>query len=93
MKQTILHLTVSGRVQGVGFRYYVQTAASALGITGYVRNLYNGDVEIYGEGEENKLIVFLQQIQQGPSLSRITNIHEDWATADEPKYKSFVITH
>lgn len=50
MKRLIF--TVSGRVQGVGFRYYVQRLAHAIGLTGFVRNLENGDVYIEAQGAE-----------------------------------------
>ncbi|MBW9212254.1 MULTISPECIES: acylphosphatase [Terrabacteria group] len=56
---------VSGRVQGVGFRYFCQSNALRLGLTGLVRNLDNGNVEFYVQGDETRLMVFLDQIQQG----------------------------
>lgn len=55
MKQGI-HLIVKGEVQGVNFRYYTQRKARSLGITGSVRNLPDGDLEIFAEGEEMQLM-------------------------------------
>ena len=52
-------MIVSGRVQGVGFRYYVEDIALGMNISGWVRNLSDGTVEIDAEGEEDKLKKFL----------------------------------
>ncbi|HOJ96425.1 MAG TPA: acylphosphatase [Methanospirillum sp.] len=61
-------MIVSGTVQGVGFRYYVQDIAKEMGITGWVRNLPDGTVEIDAEGKPDILDVFIRKIssaQQG----------------------------
>ena len=52
----------SGRVQGVGFRYTMSRYASHLGLTGWVKNLYNGNVEAYVQGEESKIIELLRYL-------------------------------
>ena len=57
------HIIFYGRVQGVGFRYYAVQKANQLGLTGWVKNLYDGSVEMEVEGEEpliDQLIIFLQ---------------------------------
>lgn len=59
MSHKRLHVFYSGYVQGVGFRYTVRNTASGLGLTGWVRNLSNGRVELVCEGEEKKLKIFL----------------------------------
>ena len=59
------HIVVSGRVQGIGFRYNVQKWAQSLGLKGWVRNLVDGSVEILAEGEENSLRQFIEKIKQG----------------------------
>ena len=56
------HYVFSGRVQGVGFRYTMQRYASHLGLTGWVKNLYNGNVEAYVQGEESKIIELLRYL-------------------------------
>lgn len=61
----------SGRVQGVGFRYFCYTAASTLGLTGSVRNLSNGCVEVLVQGEEDKLTSLLQVLLRGNGYLRI----------------------
>lgn len=92
MQLKSLHLTVSGRVHGVGFRFFTQDIARSMGITGYVKNTFNGDVEIIAEGEEFILYKFLDKIKQGPSLSRVINVDADWNIIKEKKYNNFSIT-
>ena len=69
-----LHIIVSGWVQGVGFRYFTQSRAVALGIKGYVRNLRNGQVEIVAEGQESDLKSFIGYLRQGPPSARVTGL-------------------
>ena len=62
------HIIFYGRVQGVGFRYYAVQKANQLGLTGWVKNLYDGSVEMEVEGEEpliDELIIFLQNRTSG----------------------------
>ena len=59
------HMIVSGEVQGVGFRYRANYAAKALGLTGYVRNLYDGRVEMEVQGERDLISRFLGEIDAG----------------------------
>lgn len=54
-----------GRVQGVGFRYYAQYAADAAGVTGWVRNEYDGTVTMEAQGSEAQLLLVLQSLQKG----------------------------
>ena len=67
---------VSGRVQGVGFRYFSQSAAQALGLVGYVRNLSDGRVEVYAIGTSVQLIELARYLKQGPSLARVSHLSE-----------------
>lgn len=69
-----IHVIVSGRVQGVGFRYFTASLASRYGITGWVRNLYNGDVEMEAEGISTKLSLFLQEVKEGNRFVRVRNM-------------------
>jgi acylphosphatase len=62
---------VSGRVQGVGFRFFVSEAADREGLHGWVRNLPDGAVEASAEGEREALERFEQRLRQGPRLSRV----------------------
>lgn len=68
-------LIVNGRVQGVGFRYGTNQIANRLEITGSVRNLPDGTVEIIAEGAADILDSFIELIKQGPtSFARVTNV-------------------
>ncbi len=68
------HIIVEGRVQGVGFRYFCITHAKNRNLTGSVKNLLNGMVEIYVQGEEEKIDDFLAAIQKGNFLINVTNM-------------------
>lgn len=70
MKKT-KHVTLEGRVQGVGMRWTIDRIANKFEVTGYVRNLYNGFVEIVVQGEEQEVETFLDYIKQN-SPGRIT---------------------
>jgi acylphosphatase len=64
-------ITVDGRVQGVGYRYFVRARAKELQITGFVRNGYNGTVVIEAEGEKKDLDTLLDYLRIGPPLARV----------------------
>ncbi len=66
--------TVSGRVQGVGFRYFVMSHARAELVRGYVRNLADGRVEFHLQGENDAVMRVLAQIRRGPDFSRIEEV-------------------
>ena len=72
----IIHnnIRISGKVQGVGFRYACLTAARRYGIKGYVKNLSDGDVYIEAEGQENGLTLFLKWCNEGPAHARVTSV-------------------
>jgi acylphosphatase len=65
---------VSGRVQGVGFRYFVQEAAMVEGLSGWVRNLPSGTVEVLAEGDAEALERFARKLARGPSMARVDNV-------------------
>ena len=68
------NITVIGRVQGVGFRFACRNMANSLGIKGFVKNLYNGDVYIEAEGTEVQLRHFIDWCSKGPSYANISEI-------------------
>jgi acylphosphatase len=74
MTTNSIHGTVSGRVQGVGFRFYVSKAATSLGINGWVRNTSNGEVEFEAEGDLPSLEGFLAAIRRGSPWSVVTEL-------------------
>ena len=73
MKKAYLY-RVKGRVQGVGFRYFVYKKAIELNIKGYVKNLPNGDLESWGEGEEENLKEFEKALEKGPTLAYVKEV-------------------
>jgi acylphosphatase len=64
----------SGRVQGVGFRYYAQDIAQSLMLTGWVSNCSNHDVECEVQGNENDVDVFCERMKDGPPLARVRSL-------------------
>jgi acylphosphatase len=84
---------VSGRVQGVGYRYFTQDAANRLLMAGFVRNLPDGRVEVLAVGGPQQHAQFRALLEQGPMLSSVSQVQEEPA-AVEPEYGSgFVIGH
>lgn len=73
MNQAI-HCFITGRVQGVSFRYYTQKQAQQLGLTGWVRNLPDGRVETLACGDADALTSFQRWLQQGPSMAQVTEV-------------------
>jgi acylphosphatase len=76
-----LEIRVSGRVQGVGFRYFAHEVARRLGLVGYVMNLRDGGVRAYAEGPRPALEAFLRQMEQGPGGSSVRNMQSHWGPA------------
>ena len=74
MKMLCLRCQVSGRVQGVGFRYATIDKALALGVTGYVRNLPDRRVEVVACGEEHAVTALRNWLWQGPSPAHVSDV-------------------
>ena len=72
---TAIHLRIEGKVQGVGFRWFVCERAEELGVSGWVKNTSSGDVEVAASGDPDKLAVFETAIERGPLGARVTAIH------------------
>jgi acylphosphatase len=68
------HMIIKGHVQGVGFRGFTQSAASDIGVTGWVRNDNNGTVEIEAQADPDRLERFLRIMRQGSSWSHIQEV-------------------
>ncbi len=68
---------ISGRVQGVGFRYYAEEVAAREGVTGWVRNLPDGRVEAYVEGEAEAVTRVERALRQGPRSARVEAVKVD----------------
>ncbi len=70
---------VRGRVQGVGFRYFVEDCARRLGLRGYVKNRFDGTVEVYAIGDSKQLAALEKQLWSGPRFGRVENVEESEA--------------
>jgi acylphosphatase len=73
-----LHATVGGRVQGVSFRYFVVEQAEGLDLTGWVRNRWDGSVEVMAEGRHIQLEILMQALREGPPMARVANVEHEW---------------
>jgi acylphosphatase len=73
-----LHATVSGHVQMVGYRAYVQSRAEHHGLTGYARNLITGAVDVVAEGDRQDLEAFLADLSRGPRGARVDHVMPTW---------------
>ena len=87
------HIIVSGRVQGVGFRYFTKKMADELSIYGWVKNMGDGTVEITAEGAEQLLEDFLKFIKRGPSFSRVKDTRVSKIRLSDYKYSDFKISY
>jgi len=84
------HIIVHGRVQGVGFRYFVQNVGRRLGLVGNVSNAPDSTVDIVVEGEARSIADFIKQVEKGPSLARVQRI-DVMDIKVQSKYGSFLI--
>jgi len=76
-----LHAMVMGRVQGVSFRYFVLEQAADLDLQGWVRNRWDGSVEVTAEGPHQKLEKLLEILRQGPPMARVEDVDFAWLEA------------
>lgn len=76
-----LHLFISGTVQGVNFRYFTKEQADTFSLTGWVKNLPDGRVEILAEGTKDKLEQFRTWCQKGPPSAQVEIVKEKWSDA------------
>ena len=67
---------VSGRVQGVGFRFFVEQQAGTLGICGYVKNLFDGRVEVYAIGNAEQMAALRTALNRGPRMAQVHRVDE-----------------
>ena len=71
-----MHLLISGRVQGVGFRWFVRVAARQLDLSGWVRNREDGAVEVAAAGPEDKLDELRRRVSRGPAAAEVSEVKE-----------------
>ncbi len=86
--QTAARVRITGRVQGVGFRYFVYKHATRNGITGWVRNRNDGSVEAKFEGPESQVEAIISLCSRGPLGSNVKNVEVE-RYAPEGKYSEF----
>jgi acylphosphatase len=84
-----LHARITGRVQGVGFRYFVIGVAGELGLTGWVRNRQDGSVEVLAEGDEELLHRLIQALRRGSRSSYVSEVTDEWLEASG-EFRGFV---
>jgi acylphosphatase len=75
-----VHIIAEGLVQGVGYRWYAARRAEALGLRGFVRNLYDGTVEIEAVGDRSVLEELIGHLRVGPRSARVTNLKVEWGS-------------
>ena len=81
---------ISGRVQGVGYRYYARQAAQALGVRGWIRNLPDGSCEVQVAGSGEQLQRFQDELRRGPRGARVDDVAEE-RLVQVPDWQSFQI--
>ena len=81
----VLHFLIQGRVQGVGFRWFVHREASELELHGWVRNTEEGDVEVVASGSAEDLAELRASLRQGPRGSRVDRLIEHYLDDSEAK--------
>jgi acylphosphatase len=79
---------IQGRVQGVGFRYFVLQRAQELALHGFVRNLPSGEVEIEAEGSARSLAELVEAVRRGPTAARVSGVTETWSESP-PRHRRF----
>jgi acylphosphatase len=85
-----IHVVVKGFVQGVGFRYFVYHRAIRLGLTGYVRNTFTGEVEIEIQGDRSLIEECIIDVKVGPRIAQVKDMTFEWLPI-EKSYTRFEI--
>lgn len=89
---TELYATITGKVQGVRYRDYVQVSAGKLGLTGFVRNNRDGSVAVVAHGMPDDLKLFVEYLHEGSLQSKVEGVSVEWRTATV-RYDDFSIIH
>ncbi len=87
-----LHCIVTGKVQGVRYRSYLEDSATKLGVTGYVRNLSDGSVEVCAQGSLEVLKDFMEYIHEGSLQANVEGVDAQWRTV-RTTYYEFSVLH
>ena len=92
MEEKRYKLTISGKVQGVGYRQFTRQHAIRLTLTGWVRNEHNGDVQAEAQGTSSQLEELFTVCQQGPPWSRVDAVRMEEIEVQENE-SGFIITY
>lgn len=87
-----IHCVVSGKVQGVAYRAYVQESATSLEIVGYVKNLPDGTVVVVGQAMPDTLKEFVEYLYEGSLTAKVESVAIDWRTASKT-FSEFSLLH
>ena len=87
-----IHVFVSGRVQGVFFRYFTKENAQRLALSGWVRNTKDGKVELVAEGESDDLEKLIDKLKEGPQMAMVKDLDVKW---EDPtgEFDNFVVRY
>jgi len=88
-----MHVRVKGMVQGVGFRWFVRERARRLGLSGWVRNLPDGSVEVAAAGDPQQLDLLRDELLRGPNGATVDDLEEVQAPLPQPLSNPFGIIH
>ena len=86
------HILISGRVQGVGYRYFARLRVELHNVTGYVRNLPDGSVEVVAEGSRVALEQFIRDSVRGPNSGNVSDCQVNWRPVSR-QYRDFTINY
>ncbi len=84
MTDAAVRLLISGIVQGVGYRFFAIRKADVYGLKGFAKNLIDGSVEVFAEGEKGMIEEFIKDLKRGPVSAHVTDIRIEWMP---PTYK------
>tara|TARA_B100001750_G_C15306996_1_gene495227 strand:- start:457 stop:738 length:282 start_codon:yes stop_codon:yes gene_type:complete len=90
--ESSIKLIVSGKVQGVSFRWFTVQAARDLRLNGYAKNLADGSVEVRAEGPALALKSLIEKVNQGPQISRVDDVNITWSKSNQ-EFDHFDIVH
>jgi acylphosphatase len=90
-QKTARRYVIRGRVQGVGFRYFAEHTAKALGLSGWVKNLDDGNVEVYAAGNPEQLSELEAHLRKGPSWAEVRGVDVEEAALEA--HREFRIRH
>ncbi|PIY59804.1 acylphosphatase [Candidatus Woesearchaeota archaeon CG_4_10_14_0_8_um_filter_47_5] len=86
-----LHLIISGRVQGVFYRHHARKKAAELGVTGFVRNLPDGTVEVVAQGGKMQLTELMMWCRSGPDWAQVDDMKVEWRDVAAREFSGFEI--